>query len=314
MPAEAAQARWMASATISAHEGREAITDPTPAVYSHPWMKRILTALVLIPSVLVLVFLGSRWLFTLAVAGVAALAAWEFLGLAEKSGAKPPRAAVMAAVLALFAGNFEWPDETAAIFGLLSLGLVVYCTFFSDVREMLADVATAILCLVYTGMTLIALPALREDTEFNGPSLVAFLLCAIWAGDIAALYVGRSLGKHKMAPTLSPNKSWEGAVGSLAGSLAAAGILLGLSNTLAEWNIERLSFHGEAWYCWLALAALINLAAQAGDLAESAIKRSVGAKDSGTMVPGHGGVLDRIDAMILAAPALWYALTIHKLF
>jgi phosphatidate cytidylyltransferase len=277
-------------------------------------MKRILTALVLIPLVLVLVFLGPRWLFMLVVAGVAMLAAWEFIGLAEKSGVKPPRIAVLAAILALFAGNYEWPFQTAPILGILSLSLVVYCTFFSAVEEMLADMATAVLCLVYVGMTLLALPQMREDTDFNGPSLVAFLLCAVWAGDIAALYVGRAWGKHKLAPTVSPNKTWEGSLGSLAGSLAVTGILLALANQLAEWNIERLSFHGEAWYYWLALAVLLNVAAQVGDLAESALKRSVGAKDSGSLLPGHGGVLDRIDALLLAAPVLWYAQVIHQRF
>jgi phosphatidate cytidylyltransferase len=277
-------------------------------------MKRILTALILIPLVLCLVFLGSRLMVTLVVADVAALAAWEFIRLAQKSGANPPRVALLVAVLALFFFNYLWPDQTAAILGILSLSLIVYCTFFSPVEEMLADVATAIFGLFYTGMTLLALPALREDTEFNGATLVTFLLCVVWAGDIAALYIGKSLGKHKLAPTLSPNKTWEGAIGSVLGSVLVTAGLLGLANLLAGWNIERLSFHGEVWYYWLALAVLINVAAQVGDLAESALKRSVGVKDSGSLLPGHGGVLDRIDALLLAAPVLWYAQVIHQHF
>jgi phosphatidate cytidylyltransferase len=274
-------------------------------------MKRILTALVLIPLVLLAVFLGPRWLITLITAGLAALAAWEYLGLTLLGGANPPRVAVAAAVAALFAVNFEYPDLTPSIFGTLSLLLLVYCAFRSPVEKMLQDAAVSIFCLVYIGFTLLALPALRE--EANGPSLVAFLLCVVWAGDIAALYVGRTLGKHKLAPRLSPNKTWEGAVGSLAGSLLAAGGLLALADWLTQWNSARLSYPDEIWY-WLVLAAVVNVAAQVGDLVESALKRSVGAKDSGTLLPGHGGVLDRIDALLLAAPVLWYAQVIHQRF
>ena len=274
-------------------------------------MKRILTALVLIPLVLVLVFLGPKWLITLATAAVAALAAWEYLGLAERSGARPPRVAVLVAILALFAGNFEYPDQTAAIFGFLSLGLLVYCTFRSPVERVMADASASVFCLLYTGLTLVALCNLRE--EANGPSLVTFALCVVWAGDIVALYVGRAWGRRKMAPHLSPNKTWEGALGSVAGSLLATGALLGLAAWLETWNSAKLSYPDDVWY-WLVLAVVVNLAAQVGDLAESALKRSAGVKDSGTLLPGHGGVLDRIDALLLAAPVLWYAQAIHQRF
>jgi len=112
-------------------------------------MKRILTALILIPVVLVLVFLGPwwQWLFTVAVAAVAALAAWEFMGLAEHNGSKPPRIAVLVAILALFICNFAWPGQTAAILGVLSLALLVYCTFFRPVERMLADASAS--CSVF---------------------------------------------------------------------------------------------------------------------------------------------------------------------
>lgn len=277
-------------------------------------MKRVITALILIPLVLVLVFLGPRWqwLFTLAVATVATLAAWEFLGLAEKAGANPPRVVVVVAILALFIGNFYWPDQTAALLGMLSLGLLIYCTFTRSAEQMMADVSTSIFCLLYLGFTLISLPALREQT--NGPSLVAFLLCAVWAGDTTALYVGKAWGRHKMAPRLSPNKTWEGTVGSLIGSLLVTAGLLGLAHLLAtQWDSVVLSYPEDIWY-WLVLAVVVNIGAQVGDLAESALKRSAGVKDSGSLLPGHGGVLDRIDALIVAAPVLWYALVIHQWF
>jgi phosphatidate cytidylyltransferase len=275
-------------------------------------MKRILTALVLIPLVLVLVFMGPRWLFTLVTAGVAMLAAWEFLAMAEQGGAAPSRTAVLVSIALLFLGVYEWPDETAAIFGILSLALLVYCTFRSPIDRVMADAAIAVFCLLYTGLTLMVLPALREQP--NGPSLITFLLCLVWAGDSVALYVGRAWGRHKLAPTISPNKSWEGSLGSLAGSLLATGILIGLASfILAQWNSAKLSFPDDIWY-WLVLALVVNVAAQVGDLAESALKRSAGVKDSGSLLPGHGGVLDRVDALLLAAPVLWYALLIHQRF
>jgi phosphatidate cytidylyltransferase len=276
-------------------------------------MKRILTAAILVPLVLVLVFLSPRWhvLFVCAVAVVAALAGWEYLGLAQNLAARPPRIAVAVALLLLFAGYHEWPDFIAAIFGVLNLALLILCTFRGPVEQVLADASASIFCMFYIGSTLLALPSLHEQA--NGPSLVAFLLCVVWAGDSTALYVGRALGRHRLAPRLSPGKSWEGSVGSVAGSLAAAGILLWLAHYLQARDLAWLSFPDETWY-WLVLAVVVNIAAQVGDLVESAIKRSAGVKDSGSLLPGHGGVLDRIDALLLAAPALWYAQVIHQRF
>ena len=280
----------------------------------------------MIPVVLVLVFLGPRWqwLFTLAVAAVAALAGWEYMDLSRRCGANPPRVATMTALLALFAVNFEWPDLTPALFGILGLGLLVYCTFFKPVEETIADASASIFCLLYTGLTLIALPTLHEQA--NGPSLVVFLLFVVWAGDTAAYYAGRAWGRHKLAPKLSPGKTWEGAIASVAGSVAIAAALVGLASLMQEpansavlsW-LERtfpsavLSYPDEIWY-WLVLAAIINAAGQIGDLSESALKRSAGVKDSGSLLPGHGGVLERIDALLLAGPVLWYAQVIHQRF
>jgi phosphatidate cytidylyltransferase len=277
-------------------------------------MKRVLTAVVLIPLVLVLVFLPPawQWLFTTATALVACLAAWELLTLAQQKGAAPPRIAVLIAILALFAACFEWPDQTASILGILIFTLLVVCTFSSPIERALPDASVAQFCLLYTGFTLISLPALRAQN--NGPSLVVLLLCAVWAGDTAALYIGRPFGRHKLAPRLSPQKTWEGSIASVVGSLLATGLLLEIASYLARWNSVALSYADEVWWYWLILAVIINIAGQVGDLAESALKRSAGVKDSGALLPGHGGILDRIDALLLAAPALWYAQLIHQRF
>jgi phosphatidate cytidylyltransferase len=129
-----------------------------------------------------------------------------------------------------------------------------------------------------------------------------------------------------MAPKLSPGKSWEGAIASVAGSMVIAAVLASLATVMQESSnsvvvswLERvfpsavLSYPDEIWY-WVGLAAVINVAGQVGDLAESALKRSAGVKDSGNLLPGHGGVLDRIDALLLAGPVLWYAQVIHQRF
>jgi phosphatidate cytidylyltransferase len=275
-------------------------------------MKRVLTALVLIPAVLCLVFLAPYWLFVIITAAIAALAGWEFMGLARHAGFHPPRIAVVVALAALFAGALEYPDRIAPLLGILSLALLIYCTFSRAPDRVLADATTAVFCLFYVGSTLLALPAMREES--NGPSVLVFLFCVVWAGDIAALYVGRYLGRRKMAPAISPQKTWAGAVGSLFASVAIAAALLYAAFLLeTRWNSVLLSYPYEIWY-WLVLAVVVNIAAQAGDLAESALKRSAGVKDSGVLLPGHGGVLDRIDALLIAAPVLWYAQVIRQMF
>src|SRR3954453_2513004 len=277
-------------------------------------MKRVLTAVVLIPLVLVLVFLPPawQWLFTTATALVACLAAWELLTLAQQKGAAPPRIAVLTAIVALFAAWFAWPDQTASILGILVFTLLVVCTFSSPIERALPDASVAPFCLLYTGFALISLPALRAQN--NGPSLLVFLLCTVWAGDTAALYIGRPFSRHKLAPRLSPQKTWEGSIASVVGSLLATGLLLEIASYLARWNSVALSYADEVWWYWLILAVIVNVAAQVGDLAESALKRSAGVKDSGSLLPGHGGILDRVDALLLAAPALWYAQLIHHRF
>jgi phosphatidate cytidylyltransferase len=274
-------------------------------VYPQLWMKRIVTALVLVPVVILLVLLGPDWLVALGTCAVALLAAWEYLGIAHSAGAKTPRIPVLVAISLLFLIWFLWPDRLSVALGALSLALFVFCTFNGPVERVLIDAAIAIFCLVYIGFTLLAVPALRSSED--GKSLVIFLLCAVWVGDTVALYVGRTWGRHKLAPRLSPGKTWEGAAGSMIGSLLATVGLIELAHALAGHDgLSVLVFPGPIWN-WLLLAVLVNVAAQTGDLAESGLKRSAGVKDSGTLLPGHGGILDRIDALLLAAPVLWYA-------
>ncbi len=274
-------------------------------------MKRILTAAVLIPLVLLLVLKAPFWLVTVASAVVAGAAAWEFLALADAGGAKTPRALVLASIAALFLCVFRNADLVGPALGAIGLLLFLVCVFRSPLDRVMRDAAASIFCVVYVGFTLATLPLL--SVQEGGPSLVLLLLFVVWSGDIAALYVGKSLGKRKLAPKLSPNKTWEGTAASVAGSLLITLALIGAARWLGGRGIDLLAYPGSVGH-WLLLALVLNVAAQLGDLAESALKRGAGVKDSGTLLPGHGGVLDRIDALLLAAPALWYAQLLKQWF
>jgi phosphatidate cytidylyltransferase len=267
-------------------------------------MKRVITAAVLVPLVLLLLLKSSYPLLVIATALVAELAVWEYLSIADLGGAR--RTLVLIAVAVLFAATFCSPALILPAIGLCSLVLVVVCSFGSPLARILPDAAFSVFGLLYCGLTLVTLPLLWVQQD--GPSLLVFLFCIVWTGDTAALYVGRNLGRQKLAPRMSPNKTWEGSAASLAGSLLIAGALIALSRSNGA-----LHFAGPLAY-WMSLAVVLNLSAQVGDLVESAIKRGAGVKDSGAMLPGHGGILDRIDALLLAAPALWYAQWIQQYF
>jgi phosphatidate cytidylyltransferase len=274
-------------------------------------MKRILTAAVLIPVVLLLVLKAPFSLITLVTAAVAELAAWEYLGLADASGAKTPRILVMAAVAMLFGCAFRNADLIGPALAGLALLLFLICVFRSPLERVLLDTAASVFGLIYVGFALATIPLV--SAQAGGPSLLLLLLFVVWSGDIAALYVGRSLGRRKLAPRLSPNKTWEGTLASVAGSLAITLALIALAGVLARRGIDLLAYPGSIWH-WLVLALVLNVAAQLGDLAESGLKRGAGVKDSGALLPGHGGILDRIDALLLAAPVLWYAQLLKQWF
>ena len=283
-------------------------------MYAFIEMKRVLTAAVLIPLVLLLIFKASPLQMTWVVGLVAELALWEYLALADASGAKTPRIAVMIAVAVLFVVVFRRPDFLGPLLGALALGLFILCAFRSPLKRVLPDAAYSIFGLLYVGVPLTTLPPLSEQE--NGPSLLLFLFLVVWAGDIAALYVGRAWGRRKLAPSISPGKTWEGSVASVVGSVAIGLALVLLAAALSRRNggvSILLSFPGSIMG-WVVLAVLLNVAAQVGDLVESALKRGAGVKDSGALLPGHGGMLDRIDALLVAAPVLWYALLLQQSF
>ncbi len=282
-------------------------------------MKRILTALVLILFVFVLIFFGKLWMITLAAALVAELAAFEYLQLAAVGATVnnarlriPAWWMALGTALAFVVTLPNFPVEAQLpVLSALTLALFAWNGLRAPLIQVLPDTAQGLFGLIYIAYPLTLIPLMWKGED--GPALLLFLMVCVWAGDIAALYIGRAFGKRKLAPRLSPGKTVEGAIASVAGSILAALAVVLVSDTLTARNNLFLHIAQPLWQSLL-LAVILNLAAQAGDLLESAIKRGAGVKDSGTMLPGHGGILDRIDALLLAAPVLWYILLLKDYF
>jgi phosphatidate cytidylyltransferase len=272
---------------------------------------RILTAAVLIPAVVVLVWFGPPALVAAMAAVVAILALIEFLDLGERVGLLGIRKWTIASAAGLFYAQYcVGLVETRSLGEGISLvrnaapvlsveaALLIFVFGAAGIslasRRPLHEVLPAI-SISAAGLVFIALPfsylvRIRE-IETVGRQLVLFTLCLVWAGDMLAYFVGRSLGRVPMAPLLSPKKTWEGALGNLLGSLIVA-VLFARST-----RIETPTL--------LVIAGLTNVAGQMGDLLESAYKRGAARKDSSSLLPGHGGMLDRIDSLILASPVVW---------
>ena len=282
-------------------------------------MKRILTAIILILAVFALIFFGQLWMITLFSAIVAELAAYEYLKLAavgaEAHGARlriPIWWMTLGTALAFVVTLPNFPVEAQLpVLSALTIALFTWNGFRAPLIQVLPDTAQGLFGLIYIAYPLTLIPLLWKQED--GPALVLFLMVCVWTGDIAALYIGRAFGKHKLAPRLSPGKTWEGAIASIAGSVIAAALVVSLAGALTARGNTLLHISQPLWQSLL-LAMVLNIAAQLGDLLESAIKRGAGVKDSGAMLPGHGGILDRIDALLLAAPVLWFILLLKDAF
>jgi phosphatidate cytidylyltransferase len=296
-------------------------------------VKRVLTVVVLLPLVILAVFKAPLWLFTLLVLGVAVLAADEYFGIVKAQGYRPFRILIyffLALGFGLFAiATFRTPLHaeanagTRAIASQLLLWVVPLVALWAPLLLLLAglrreplsqalpDAAASYMVLPYVGFTLGLLPV--QLVANNGALFVLFLMLLVWCGDIAAYYIGRAIGKHKLAPKVSPGKSWEGAIASVLGAIIV-GLLLfhfvaPIANALRaihllaapNLNAPQAIAPAPIWVVVI-FAITVNVAAQLGDLVESALKRGAGVKDSGTLLPGHGGVLDRVDALLFALP------------
>ena len=249
-------------------------------------MTRILTAAVMIPVVLYAVLGGIEWLFLLVLVAVAEICFHEYSNI---TSSREPIA--YAAGLVILLAPLEWLGLFLLLFALLLLTLSMR---ENDLAAGFRRTAAIAFGMVYIFGAWRTAPLLRAIS----PWWLVFGLVVSWIGDTGAYYAGRRFGKHKLAPRVSPGKTWEGAVASAVVSAVVGA--LALPRLIAGVGI------GEA----LALALAANIAGQIGDLAESAIKRGAGVKDSGTLLPGHGGLLDRVDSSMFALPVLYGILAV----
>jgi phosphatidate cytidylyltransferase len=281
-------------------------------------LTRVLTALVLMPVAIAIVLFTPTWTVAIAVAVLTVLALWEYFALGDAIGHRAYRHwTVFCALLIIYVqwdatpnvgqfgsyipfGSDRFPrNETPhafLVFFLFVLGLTVLTLFTR--RPLVESLPAA--GVSSSALLLVAFPlsfAVRlHGIPSSGPKLLLFALAITWAADTLAYFAGRAVGKHALAPHISPKKTWEGSIAGLLGSLLIA-------YAFHFWLVVPLPH-------LLAVALLGNIAGQMGDLLESACKRSAGVKDSGGLLPGHGGILDRIDALILCIPVIWFYLVL----
>lgn len=277
---------------------------------------RILTGLVGIPLAVVLIFFPGGLPFAIAMGVISILGAMEFYKGVRKKGARPVEWAGLMAVLffVVSATTFRYADGTTvgAIFPT-ALTLLLIASFCVEMirteRSPIVNVGATVFGAIYVGWLISHLVVLR-GVVLGGPSdivstvrvgsyhlevgacLVMMTFMSTWACDTSAYFLGKAFGKTKIAPKLSPNKTVEGSIAGLLGTM--------LVTSIAGWIIHL------PWYHGLAMGALFGVLSQLGDLSESSIKRELDLKDFGTIVPGHGGVLDRFDSLLFTGPAAYY--------
>jgi len=282
--------------------------------------RRILTALLLVPPVTYLIGWSPKWLFLAAVIVCVELCLYEFFQLCQHAGFKTfslPAYLLSAALCAVRALETSRPEMYSLVllvaFVLVTLTVALVMT--SDLKTYLGAVATTIFGVVYIGLALSCLLPLRFSLlgagslglagaaeSSAGRNLLLLLFLVICANDTFAYLVGRALGRKMLFPSISPQKTLEGSVAGLVGSLLVAGGFACLFWQTASLKTVML------------LAGLLALFGQIGDLAESAMKRGANLKDSGSVLPGHGGLLDRVDSLLFGAPVLWLTLAILDLW
>jgi len=267
--------------------------------------KRILSAVVLLPLAIGAIVLGHPY-FTVLVAGFAVVMAWEWTTVAGHAGTSPQVSPVPApsgrgwralavlaaatAVLAVlstgFAGRLERETCVIIVLGVLATGAAAWATNRPRASWFMGGTA-------YVAIPATALVAIRADPEFGRAALV-WIVALVVAADTGGYLVGRTFGGPKLAPRISPNKTWSGLGGAVLGA-ALVGFLIGF-----------VLNHTDVWMLTL-ISAGLGLIEQAGDLVESAFKRHFGVKDTSRIIPGHGGVLDRVDGLLAVAVAVWIA-------
>jgi len=260
--------------------------------------RRLATAAIAIPLLLLALFWGPPLLLVAVTGAAVGLGLWEFYALMRARGVAPLRVTGAVLAAAFFLQSVRpalVPPEVVPI--AAAIVLCAMLTRAGDVPVSITSAAGTLLGAAWLGGLGGTLAALRlAPYERGGPWVLLLLLATIMTADSAALFAGSAMGRHKMAPRISPGKTWEGFAGGLLGGVAGALV------------VRRLGLPWLPLSHAVVLAVLITVAGVAGDLAESLLKRWAGVKDSGTLFPGHGGMLDRLDSLLVGAPVLYYYL------
>jgi phosphatidate cytidylyltransferase len=288
-------------------------------------IQRIATAVVLIPLVLLLVLKAPAYLLIIVSGAVALLAIAEFLKLVTHYGIQPLSQltyafTVLFFISVIFASANLTPlmEATSTLYWMIVAAAIAPFVFLTaamrraELSSGYSAAAASTFAFAYIALPMALLVEIRRQPA--GAIWVIYTLLAVWSGDIFAYFVGKSLGRHRMSPRISPKKTWEGAIASILASVVIGTVWFQhapqVSSALLRISlIDRRSgmFGLEQPHLWpiILLSAVVNVAAQLGDLLESLIKRGAGVKDSGSILPGHGGMLDRIDAMLFAVSVVW---------
>ena len=265
-------------------------------------MSRIITALIALPILIASIYFSWLWpLFILIAVSAMTLGLHEFWLLAKRRGMKPDVAVGFMGAAGLFVGFFFDAPGKAPQLLLLTLIVFVIAALASEMLrgapfdKMIASTGATLLGVLYVALLGGHLVSLRMGfDERLSAHLLFFFFLIVMGSDTGAYYTGRTFGRHKLAPKISPGKTWEGAVGGMLASLLA-------SVAAHYWFFPELSLKAA-----LPLAAAMNVLGVVGDLTESALKRSAGAKDAAQILPGHGGLLDRLDSLLFNAPLIYY--------
>lgn len=269
-------------------------------------LMRFVSGFIGIPLLIVLVFVKNGLPFILGVGVISVIGLYEFYTGIRRTGAEPQEwVGLASAFLFLFVARHEFNTRGFSLPGVLTLFVIATLTIelLRENRAPAKNLGSTYLGVVYVGWLFSYLVAIRSiegtfrvnSVPWNIPTgawLVLFVIFAAWAADTGAYLVGRKWGSHKLAPNISPGKSWEGMWAGF-GSSVAMSILMGAALDMP-------------WVHRLILGIAIGVSSLVGDLAESLIKRDIGIKDFGSILPGHGGILDRFDGLLFAAPLFYY--------
>jgi phosphatidate cytidylyltransferase len=257
---------------------------------------RLATAAVCVPLILLLLYRGPAWGFFLLVFPAGIIGAWELFGMTH-AGDRVAQGIGVALTAAVSIATFFGAHDLRVLFTMLVavplLGPLVTLVRLGAIESAALRACAMGFGPLFVGVPLTLLAVLRRDTGSDGPGYVVMTLMFAWWGDTGGYFAGRYLGKHKLYEAVSPKKTIEGAVGGLLGSIAGA-----LCASL--WYLPSIP----VWHS-VPLSIVAGALGQAGDLGESLIKRSTGVKDSGQIVPGHGGILDRVDALLLTSSVVF---------